>query len=365
MDTIQKLPIFAKISLFCVGLYAFVAMLYIAQDIILPLLFSIIIATVLHPVVNLFVRIKINRVLAIALTLLLTIIVIGAFGVFFFSQASKFSESWPVIVDKFTQIFNQTIYWAHGYFDISSHKINEWIVQTRGDLLNSGQAAIGATIISVGNLLVVLFLIPVYVFFILLYQPLLIDVIRKLFINGNQTQVAEIVTQTKSVVQRYLIGLLIEAALVAVLNAIGLLILGIQYAILLGIIGALLNVIPYLGGLIAVALLMIIALVTKESPMFALYVLGIHLFIQLIDNNYIVPKIVASKVKINALASIFVVLAGGALWGIPGMFLSIPLIAILKVLFDHIDSLKPWGLLLGDTMPASTVFKTKRTKNKE
>ncbi len=365
MINASKLPFFARASLFCVGLYAFVAMLYIAQDIIIPLLFSIIIATVLHPVVNFFVGLKINRVLAIALTLLITIIIIGAFTVFFFSQASKFSESWPVIVEKFTLIFNQTIHWAHGYFDISSQKINAWIAETRVDLLNSGQAAIGQTIVTVGNVLVMLFLIPVYVFFILLYQPLLIDVIRKLFVDDNQTQVAQIVTQTKSVVQHYLIGLLIEAALVAILNAIGLLILGIQYAILLGIIGALLNVIPYLGGLIAVGLLMIIALVTKESPIFALYVLGIHLFIQLIDNNYIVPKIVASKVKINALVSVFVVLAGGALWGIPGMFLSIPLIAILKVIFDNIESLKPWGLLLGDTMPALAVFKTKRTKKKE
>ncbi len=365
MNTAFKFPFFAKASIFCVGLYAFIAMLYIAQTIILPLLFSIIIATVLHPVVNFFVELKINRVLAIALTLLLTITIIGAFGVFFYSQASKFSESWPILVEKFTQIFNQTIHWAHGYFDISSHKINVWIAQTRSDLLNSGQAAIGPTIMSVGSALVAIFLVPVYVFFILLYQPLLIDVIRKLFINGNQDQVAEVVTQTKTVVQHYLIGLLIEAALVAGLNIIGLWILGIQYAILLGILAALLNIIPYIGGLVAVALLMIIALVTKDSAMFALYVLGIHLFVQLIDNNYIVPKIVASKVKINALVSIFVVLAGGALWGIPGMFLSIPLTAIVKVLFDHIDSLKPIGLLLGDTMPALAVFKTKRTKKKE
>jgi predicted PurR-regulated permease PerM len=77
-----------------------------------------------------------------------------------------------------------------------------------------------------------------------------------------------------------------------------------------------------------------------------------YYIVQLIDNNYIVPYIVASKVKINALFSIIVVFIGNALWGIPGMFLSIPLIAIVKLIFDHIDSLKPWGFLLGDTMPS-------------
>jgi len=113
----------------------------------------------------------------------------------------------------------------------------------------------------------------------------------------------------------------------------------------------LLNVIPYIGGLVAVALPMMVALATKSNPWFALYILVIYYIIQLIDNNYIVPKIVASKVKINALFSIIVVIAGNALWGVPGMFLSIPLLAIVKLIFDHVEPLKPWGFLLGDTMP--------------
>ena len=137
----------------------------------------------------------------------------------------------------------------------------------------------------------------------------------------------------------------------AVLNTTALLILGIPYAILLGIISALLNVIPYIGGIVGVALPMIVALATKSTGWYAIYVLAIFYFIQLVDNNYIVPKIVASKVKLNALFSIIVVFVGNALWGIPGMFLSIPLLAIVKLICDNIEPLKPWGFLLGDTMP--------------
>jgi predicted PurR-regulated permease PerM len=102
---------------------------------------------------------------------------------------------------------------------------------------------------------------------------------------------------------------------------------------------------------VAVALPMMVAFVTKSSPWYPFYIMAAYYFIQLIDNNYIVPYIVASKVKINALFSIIVVLAGNALWGIPGMFLSIPLLAIVKLICDHIEPLKPWGFLLGDTMP--------------
>jgi len=357
-----KLPFYAKAALMCVGIYVFISMLYIAQSIIVPLIFGTIIAILLHPIVRLFVKWKFNRILAISISLLLSFIVIAAFGLFMFSQLSLFSDSWPIFVDKFTNLINQTIHWIPGYFNISALKVNTWIAETRADLLDSSSVAIGQTILSVGSSLVVIFLIPVYVFLFLFYKPLLLDFIHQLFGADRQEKVSTIISETKYVIQSYLSGLVIETILVAILNSAGLLILGIDYAILIGILGALLNLIPYIGGLVAVAIPMMIALVTKDSPWFALYVMAAYYFVQLIDNNYIVPKIVASKVRINALVSIVVVLAGGALWGVSGMFLSIPLIAIIKVVCDHIDSLKPIGLLLGDTMPVIGTFKKKLKK---
>ena len=123
--------------------------------------------------------------------------------------------------------------------------------------------------------------------------------------------------------------------------------LGIEYAVVLGIIGGLLNLIPYLGGLITMLLFAGIALLTKP-PLYVLYVILLYGVIQFIDNNMIVPKVLGSKVKLNALISVFAVVAGGILWGVPGMFLSIPLVAIVKLIFDHFGSLKPWGFLMGE-----------------
>ena len=351
MDQEFKLPFYAKISIFLIGLIAFVAILYIAQGIIVPLVFAIIFAIVLHPVVNFFVRLRIHRVVSIVLALLLTTIALAALAALLFTQASRFTESWPVLVDKFTDILNQTISTAAGYLDIDPTKIHEWITKSVGELLNFSTASIGQTLVTVGNSVMVMLLLPLYIFLILYYQPLILEFIRELFHNSNQSQVKEIVSQTKTTIQRYLTGLIIEAVMVAGLDIAVLLALGIDYAILLGVIGALLNVIPYIGGLVAVALPMMVALATNSTTWSPLYVLIGYYIIQLIDNNYIVPYIVASKVKINALFSIIVVFVGNALWGVSGMFLSIPLLAIVKLIFDHIDSLKPWGLLLGDTMP--------------
>ena len=360
-----KLPLYAKATLFLIGLFVLVAMLYIAKSIIVPLFFAILVAILLHPVVNFFVRKRINRVIAIILALFLTYLAIGLFCALLFSQASRFSESWPILVEKFTGLLNQTITWASGYFDIKPQKINDWISQTKAGLIDTMSNSIGQTLVNIGSWLIVLFIIPVYVFLILFYHPIILGFIRQLFVKSNQNQVSEVVTQTKSVIQHYLTGLVIEFFLVAALNSIALLILGIDYAILLGIIGALLNVIPYIGGFIAVALPVMIALVTKSTAWYAVYVLASYYVIQLIDNHFIVPKIVASKVKINALFAIIVVLAGNALWGIAGMFLSIPLLAIVKLIFDHIEPLKPWGFLLGDTMPPllkiKQIIKTKKT----
>jgi len=350
-DNQLQIPFYAKASLFLIGLIAFVAILYIAQGIILPLVFAIIIAIVLHPVVNFFVRIKINRIVAIIFTLLLMSVVLFGFFALLFSQASQFSDTWPQLVDKFTETLNQAISGLSGYLDINPQKIHDWITKTKDEFLNVSNETIGQTLLSAGGVIMILFLIPVYVFLLLFYHPLIIEFIHRLFRADHQSQVKEIVTQTKKVIQHYLVGLVIEAVMVAIMDASVLLILGVDYAILLGIIGCMLNVIPYIGGIVAVALPMIVALATKSSAWYPMYVLIGYYIVQLIDNNYIVPYIVASKVKINALFSIIVVFIGNALWGIPGMFLSIPLIAIVKLIFDHIDSLKPWGFLMGDTMP--------------
>lgn len=351
IDKTIQLPFYAKASLFILGLSAFTSILYITQEILVPFVFAAIIAVVLHPVVIVFIRLGINRIIAITITLFLTFIVIAAFSGLIISQAIQFSDSWPLLVDKSTAVLNQTISWTSDYFDITPKVIHKWIAATKADLLTNSSSAIGQTLISVGGWVAVLCLIPFYVFLFLFYQPLLIDFIHQLFGSSNQNQVKEIVSQTKSVIQHYLVGLVIEAIIVSVLNIGGLLILGIDYAILLGIIGALLNIIPYIGGMVAVALPMMVALATKSSAWYAIYVLALYIIIQLIDNNYIVPIIVAAKVKINALFSIAVVIAGNALWGVSGMFLSIPLLAIIKLIFDHIEPLKPWGFLLGDTMP--------------
>ena len=148
------------------------------------------------------------------------------------------------------------------------------------------------------------------------------------------------------------------------MNSIGLLIIGVKYGVLIGIIGALLNIIPYIGGIIAILLPILITVATGGAASQVFWVIALYLFVQFVDNNLIVTRIVASKVKINALVSIVVVLIGGALWGVSGMFLSIPVVALVKIIFDRIEALKPFGFLLGDNQPdvTKTIFQFRKKK---
>jgi predicted PurR-regulated permease PerM len=354
-----RLPLYAKIVLILIGLIAFVAILYIAKSIIIPLLFAVIIAIVLHPIVNFFVDKRVNRIIAIFFALLLSFIVIAGFAMLILSQASRFADSWPALVDRFTELVHETTKWASGYFDVSTRKITAWIAESRAELIDKGSDKIGSTLVGVGSMLAFIFILPVYIFLILYYHPILIEFFHKLFGASNRTEVGAIISDIKTIIQRYLIGLSIEVVIVAALFSGGLMLLGIEYAIILGVIGAILNLIPYLGAIMGAVLPMIIAIITKPSPWSAVLVLALYIVVQFIDNNYIVPKIVASKVKISILASITAVFAFGMLWGIPGMFLAIPITGIVKHIFDHVDSLKPWGFLLGDTMPSSSIINIK------
>jgi len=351
MDIFVKPPFYAKAALIFISVFAFIFTMRIGQDIIIPVVYALLIAILLNPLVNFLVRKKINKVIAISIAVFLSIFVVIAIFYIISSQVSLFSESYPKLKEKMDVTSNNLLNWVSEKFNIRQSKINAWISETQKEAIRD--FAIAEKLSEAGQVMVTIMLLPVYLFLFLYYKTLLLEFIRRLFRSEHHGVVADVLVSTKKITQSYLSGLFFEMLIMAVLNSVGLLLLGIEYAVLLGIIGALLNVVPYLGGIIGVLLYMAIALATK-SPVYVIYVAVLYAIIQFIDNNFIVPRIVASKVQLNALISIIVVLIGSAVWGISGMFLSIPLTAIMKVIFDHIDPLKPWGFLLGNMVPTKS-----------
>jgi len=344
----DKYPFYAKTALVFVSLFALVYTLWVAQNILIPIVYAIILAILLNPVVNFFIRRKVNKILAIGLVMFLTFTILSGVVYLLITQSASFSVLLPEIKIRFSELSNDFLYWFSSVTNIDKSIVENWIIETRNNQLDD--FAFGKNITIVGQFAATIILLPVYLCMILYYKPLFLEFIRRAFQTRFHTALDVVLGSTKKIIQGYLVGLFIELIIVAILNSVGLYILGIKYAILLGVLGAILNLIPYLGGIIGVLIFMAIALVTK-TPIYMLYVVIMYSVIQFIDNNYIIPRVVASRVQINAFVSIVVVFIGGAIWGIPGMFLSIPVTAIIKVIFDHIENLKPWGFLLGDIVP--------------
>ena len=339
-------PFFIKAPFILLGIVIIFFILHLLSSVLVPFAFACLVAILLNPLSNRLQR-KMPRGIAIFCCILIALILVATLIYFLSRQIASFSEAMPALKAKSYMIAAHVEQWVNRQFGIAIHKQLEIV----NNALQGSEGYVGETLSNILSGMVVLVLIPIYIFFLLFYKPLMLDFLFEVFSEKHSLRVAEILGETKTAIQRYVIGLLIEMTIVSALNSIVLLVIDVKSAILIGVIGGIVNVIPYLGGIVSVLLPILMATVTKEGYSAQLTILFAYIIIQLIDNNVLMPKIVSSKVQINALFSILIVLCGGLLWGYSGMFLSIPFVAIVKIIFDRIDGLKPWGHLLGTKIP--------------
>lgn len=350
--TTNKQPFYLRLALVLLSLSIIVIILYIGSNIIMPLLLATLFAILLRPVVVFFnKKLHIPHVIAVLTAVLLFVIFVISIIFFISWQVTDFVEDWPKIQYNMRANYENLQRWIKDSFNISYKKQETYLESMKNDSLNNKKELVGNTLSTFSSTILNLVLIPLYTFLILLYRNLFKKFLSKLVAQKNHPTLVDILSEIKLVVQSYIVGLLIEMGIVAVLTTIGLMIIGVPYAILLGTITAVLNLIPYIGILCAGAISILVALTNFTDFSTALGVIVVNSVVQLIDNNFLVPKVVASKVKLNALVSIIAVFIGGAIGGVMGMFLAIPMSAILKVIFDRIEDLKPWGYLFGDDMP--------------
>lgn len=340
-------PFYIKAPAVLLGLVLVAFILYVLASVFVPLAFAVLFSILLN---RLYVRLEkgMPKVPAIILTILIAVLLLLALFYFLSTQIAGFIHSLPLLKQKMIALLHEVQHWTKSRLGMN---VDKQVSDVTNSFNNGGGDMITNTLGTVVGGLGVIVLIPTYVFLLLYYKPLILDFLFQVFKEENSLRVAEILSETKTAVQSFMIGLLIETAIVCTLNSIALLLIGVPSAIVIGVIGGILNILPYIGGIIAIALPVLMAMITKEGYTAQLLVIGTYAIIQFIDNNILVPRIVSKKVQINALISIVIVLLGGLLWGISGMFLSIPFIGVLKIIFDRIDDLKPWGRLLGDEVP--------------
>src|SRR5688572_7228337 len=348
MDKRSDAPFYQKLSFNLISLALICVALIYGSDIILPILFAILLANLLLPIVSFLDKRKFNRPLSIVLPLFLSIVVMASIVYFLSSQIIHFMDDVPALRERLDEVTDSFQVWFRENTNITIRKQNQYIKDTVTDLKENAPGLVSQTFASLTGILIYVVLLPLYTFLILFYRSNIKSFLISVFKNGSEQKVQEVLIESTTIAQKYITGLLIETTLVFTLNTIGFLILVIKYAIFLALLSALLNLIPYVGMLVANIICMMVTLISAENISDVLWVGIILAVVQFIDNNFGMPLIVGNKVRINALVTIVGVLIGGTLCGVPGMFLAIPGLAVLKVVFDKVPDLKPWGLLLGD-----------------
>lgn len=366
MNQIAPSPFHHKLSNTLISLALISLGIYLGQDIIVPLALATLLAVLLRPIESWLIRRGIPKMMAITIAVTVAILIVAGLGIFLSMQLADFSDEWPKLKRNINDFYRDARRWIRREYSVSYRQQDQYLQKAQTQTLENFQG--GDTLGVITGPLGTLVLLPIYVFLLLYYRAMLVLFMVRLFAQEHKEKVLEVLGEIKTIIQSYMVGLLLETSCVAVLNCIGLLILNVQYAILLGVMAAILNLVPYVGGLVAIVLAVLVTFISHPEIDIILGVIGIFLVVQFIDNNFLVPLVIGSKVKINALVSIVGVLVGGAVAGLSGMFLSIPAIAILKAVFDRVEGLEAWGILLGDQTPkeaTNNLFSFKRKKKED
>lgn len=321
--------------------------LYFLQDLLVLIAFALIIALVLLPICRGLENKGIPSFIAVSICLLFFIaIIVGLISILAF-QIIEFSNDWPLFIKKAEK-------WISGLQTFLSRNLNisrkkqmlELSNQTIGVLKNSGSILTG-TFSTIVHSITRLILIPIFTFFMLFYRSFFSTFLSMVFPTTDRETLRGVLAKTGSVVQGYLMGLLFVMFIVAGANSIGFWWIGVDYPIFFGITTGLLLLIPYIGIWIGASLPIILSLATL-SPSHALAIVAWIATIQFIEANFITPFVIGSKVSINPMVAMLALLGGEMLWGIPGLILALPFTAIIKVIFDHVPKLQPYGFILGE-----------------
>ena len=334
---------YVRISMVLISIVLSLLLLYLGKDLFVPLLLAFFIAVFLSPLCKWLEKLKLGRTLSAVISLLLFVFIITAIIILIGKQFGQFFKVMPALEQKLNDITQNIENYLEYRLDINTATQLSYIKESINMLLSSA----GNTFEGFIGLAITIVLFLFFTFYILSFRSLLIKFILSFFGEENKKKVSETTDLLRSMINNYIKGLMIEMMIVFLLAYILLLIFGIKYALLMAVFAAILNIIPYIGIYTATFINILIALATGTNTQ-GLEVGCIFLAIHLVDSNIILPRIVGSRVKINPLITLIAVVVGELLWGIPGMFLFIPLCAIFRIISDKVPALKSWAILIGE-----------------
>jgi predicted PurR-regulated permease PerM len=322
--------------------------IYVGHGVLVPIYFSILLSILLLPVTNLLQKCYLPRTLANLVAVVLALALIATIVYFISTQMVGFLKDIPAIRQHLAEHITSLQQWLEQKWHISTTEQKVYVDNIREGVKHSGGQYIGETFLTVSQTVVFIIIVAIYSFLILCYRHLIKRFLCAVFSSEHKERLQFVMQESKQIIQKYMTGLLIEMAIVAACNSTVLLIIGVKYAVFLGVFAAVLNIVPYIGLFTGLAFTVLVTMGNSSNLHDIVWIVVSMEIIHFLDANFLMTKIVGSKVKINALMTIVGVVIGGSMIGLAGIFLALPTIAILNVIFSQIDALKPWSILLSD-----------------
>lgn len=345
---VQDQPLYFRVTVKLLLVALIIAFLVLAQNILIPLTIAVFFTFLLLPVSQKLQRWHFPKVLAILISIILALAVFGALMYFLVSQVFSFVNDWPLIEKAMTAKWESLQQFISETFQVSRIEQKDWITTKIKENASTGGVLVLGLFSATTSFLASFALIPIYIFFLSFYQDKIKEFILLITKNDKKGHTLVVVQKVSKVSQKYLVGIFLDVLILSVLNSTGFIVLGLPHAILFGILTSMLNIIPYIGVLIGSLLPILMAFLTKDAMIYTVGVAAVCIFVQFLDNNFITPLVVGRSVSINPLTATLVLVASSLIWGIPGMVLCLPLTGMAKVVCDNIESLKPYGFLLGE-----------------
>ena len=341
-----KLPFYARLALILLSITLILLLLTLGRTLLVPLAFSLLVAFMLLPATQWLERRRVPRSLAALLSILLLLIFISGLATLLGAQIADFARDLPLLGARMQVWIDHLQTWIAQHYNIDASRQIEYLNKGAADMARFASTAAQVLLFAIGDFTIWTVFVFIFSYFMLTHRSLLRPFITALFRRKHQSKAQEVLTETRLLANGYVSGLFIEMGIVAAVNVVAFLLFGVKYALLLGILAAVLNIIPYLGIYTATAISAVVTL-SNSSPAHALTVIIILLVIHFLDSNILMPRIVGGRVKMNPLATLIAVILGSLIWGLAGMFLFIPLVGILKIIFERVEGLEPWAIIMG------------------
>ena len=359
-----KLPAYLKIVVILLGIILAVIVMIEAKSVLVPLLISGLLAVLISPLSAWLEIRKVPKVLSVLISVVALLGFLLLLIYFFYNQLLGFASDLHLIESRLAELVDDINKFLDRNFEgavpISMTQIKDASI----NYLSSNVMTLTQGIMATAATLTMLFIIPVYIFLFLYYRHFLVSFVLMAFGDNNKDKVNNAIQKVKLVIKNYIAGMFLVICILAVLNTVMLYSFGIKYAILFGLFAAFLNIIPFLGPFIGSALPILFALLTKDSLWYPVGVfLGFYV-IQMFESNLFTPRIVGGRVSMNPLMTIIALFVGNFIWGLAGMILFIPGLAILKVVFDEVPGMEPYGYLLGNVNAMKRLEARKSIKDK-